>query len=149
MDKGLRPVPYIETTLNRQQAEALFEQEALVFNGSNCGVPEYRIAALLGDDVVDYAWNHPREFTPGKETNYAGNAADDCIMFFCRSGFMRLVSVHNYRLTLAAHQASAAGQRIDDRNFRRRAELVAAEAEERRRAKRAAAKARRQEAVEA
>ena len=158
MIEGIQLAPYITTALTRQQAEQLFEQEALVFGGSGCGVPEYRMIELFGTDLIDDA-NSPKcssadnRFTPGKDVNFVGGGAFDILEFFYRAGFMRIVSSHNYRVSLAAHKASKAGQHIDDRHARTKAALDALEAEEERkreerRAKRAAAKARIQEATE-
>ena len=81
------------------------------------------------------------------------NAWGDCgqerptLRYFYRRGFLKIVSEHNYRLTLQAHRSSEAGKVVDHLWQLRREALEAADREEER--KRAERKAKREAARKA
>ena len=139
----------IDQTLNRQAAETIFEEEAILFGESN-GIPEYRIVELFGEWASVFIEKHIH-FKGYLEGGRDWNAWGDCgqerpsLRFFYRRGFLKIVSEHNYRLSVQAHRSSEAGKVVDHLWQLRSEGQEAAEAEEdrkreERKAKRAAAR---------
>lgn len=148
----------IDYTLSKKQADRLFDKEA-VFFWSNDGIPEHRIVELFGEwageFIVENAY-HDGHLIPGTDWNAGGSCSKEepLIHYFCRSGFYKIVSKNNYRLTVQAHRASEGGKVMDEQWKLRRERIEAAEAEDERRraerrAKREAAKRAKQEAQNA
>lgn len=145
----------IEHTLNRRQADELFDREACLFGESN-GIPEYRIVELFGEWAAAFIEGniHYNGYLYGGEdwNGFGGSSAERPILrFLYREGLYKVVSEHNYILTLAGHRSSAAGRVVDAQWKRRHEELEAAEAEEERKrqerkAKRAASRKAKEEA---
>ena len=126
----------IEHTLNRQQADELFDREACLFGESN-GIPEYRIVELFGEwaaAFIEGNIHHNGYLDGGEDWNgFGGSSAERPILrFLYREGLYKVVSEHNYILALAGHRSSAAGRVVDAQWKRRHEELEAAEAEEER-----------------
>lgn len=136
-------------TLSRQAAEDLFTQEAILFGETNA-VPEYRIVEIFGEWAGAFIEKHIHYhgyLEGGRDWNAWGNCEPDRPMlnYLYRHGFLKIVSEHNYRLTLEAHRSSDAGKVVDALWQARREAMAAAEAEEdrkreERKAKRAAAR---------
>ena len=147
----------IITTLNKEQATALFDTEAILFGETN-GVPEHRVVELFGEwtgAFIEKTLSLDGYLTAGKDWNGEGACSDDepFIHYFYRSGFYKIVSKHNYRLTVQAHRSSEGGKIMDAQWQARHERIEAAEREEdrkreERRAKRAAARKAKQEAQE-
>lgn len=138
----------IEHTLNRVQADTLFDNEAILFGNTN-GIPEYRIVELFGEwaaAFIERNIHYNGYLNGGEDWNGWGDCSAEKPMlhFLYRAGLYKVVSEHNYILMLAGHRSSAAGRVVDAQWQRRHKEQEAAEAEkarkrEERRAKRAAA----------
>lgn len=139
----------IEYTLSRAQADALFDANAILFGETN-GIPEYRIVELFGDwagAFVEGNILHNGYLVGGKDWNGWGDCCAErpMIHYLYRSGFLKVVSEHNYRLALASHRDSDGGKVVDTLWQARRDRIAAQDAEderkrEERRAKRAAAR---------
>lgn len=139
----------IKTVLSKEQAEALFFKEAILFVDRDV-VPGHRIVELFGEwvgEFIEKTLSFDGYLTAGKDWNGAGACSDDepFIHVFYRSGFFKIVSKHNYRLTVQAHRLSEGGKIMDEQWRLRHERLAAAEAEEERKreerkAKRAAAR---------
>lgn len=141
----------IKTTLNKEQAAALFDNEAILFGDCN-GIPEYRVVELFGEWVgafIENTLSLDGYLAGGKDWNGAGACSEDepFIHYFYRSGFYKIVSKHNYRLTVQAHRASEGGRIMDAQWNIRHERMEAAEREEDR--KRAERKAKREAARKA
>ena len=138
----------IDYTLNRQAAETLFEEEAILFGEAN-GIPEYRIVEIFGEWAGVFMEKNiyfQGYLEGGRDWNGWGDCGQDRPMlhYMYRRGFLKIVSEHNYRLTLQAHRSSEAGKVVDHLWQLRREEQEAADREEER--KRAERKAKREAA---
>ena len=107
----------IDRTLSRQAAEALFEEEAILFGESNA-VPEFRIVEIFGEWAGTFIEKHTHYkgyFEGGRDYNGWGDCSHERPMlnYLYRRGFLKIVSEHNYRLSLRAHRSSAAGEVVD------------------------------------
>lgn len=140
----------IKEMINRATAEELFNAEAFYFNG-NDAIPEYRIYELFGESAAEF-FDRVRGiegfFIGGKDWNGTGACTEErpFLTYFYKAGFMKIVSEHNYLLSLQAHSASDGGIIADKYKNLRNERLEAADAEIKRKAaerkaKRAAAKA--------
>lgn len=144
-------------TLSRQAAEDLFNQEAILF-GEVDAIPEYRIVEIFGEWAGAYFEGHVKYngyFDGGRDYNGWGDCGAERPMLhhLYRRGFFKIVSEHNYRLTLQAHRSGTAGKVVDALWQARREAMEAAEREEdrkreERKAKRAAAREAKQKAQE-
>ena len=142
-------------TLSRQAAEDLFNQEAILFGEMNA-IPEFRIVEIFGDWAGAFIEKHIHYkgyLEGGRDYNAWGDCGAERPMLhhLYRHGFLKIVSEHNYRLTLQAHRSSDAGKVVDSLWQARRDRMDAAEREEERKreerkAKRAAARKAKQEA---
>ncbi|MBR3560944.1 MAG: hypothetical protein IKN81_05370 [Oscillospiraceae bacterium] len=137
----------ITNTLNLEQANALFDTEAVFMCRTNV-IPEYRVVELFGDDMaewLDKCCRHDGYMKGGADYNLVGDT-HQTIRVFYRAGFYKIAGKANYKLTLQSHRNCDAGKLIDAISEERSQELARQDAEyERklaeRRAKRAAAKA--------
>lgn len=147
----------IENTLSKAQANELFSREAVLF-GLNEGIPEYRVAELFGEQVSAWAegcMKFKGYLVVGEDYNVRGSGGEGrpMVNYFYRSGFLKIVSEHNYQVTVQRHGASEGGA-IVDALWKAREDLLAAqdaEAERKRqerREKRAATRKAKQEAAE-
>ena len=133
----------INYTLNRQAAEDLFEDEAILFGEIN-GVPEFRIVEIFGEWAgvfVEQNLSFGGYLEGGRDWNGWGDCGQERPMlhYLYRRGFLKIVSEHNYRLTLQAHRSSEAGKVVDHLwQLRREAQEAADREEERKRAERKA-----------
>lgn len=142
-------------TLSRQAAEDLFNQEAILFGEMNA-IPEFRIVEIFGEWAGAFIEKHIHYngyLEGGRDYNAWGDCGAERPMLhhLYRHGFLKIVSEHNYRLTLQAHRSSDAGKVVDSLWQARRDRMDAAEREEERKreerkAKRAAARKAKQEA---
>lgn len=140
----------IEYAMNKEQAEALFAEHAVMM-GERDVIFDYVVADLFGPEACVWAEScmgsdHYLELGP----DWGSWGSCGC-HYFKRSGFMKLVSWHNYHICLAEYQASEGGKIWDGLWQARQERLDAADAEEERkreerRAKRAAARKAKQEA---
>lgn len=146
----------IQTTLNKAQADALFEEEC-IFMGEDV-VPEYRIVELFGAYMAEWAERNIHfegYLQGGRDYNEwgIGSLGAHRVNYY-KAGFYKVISHHNAILAVKRHQQSPAGQIIEDVWEARAARQAAADAEDERRmneakAKRAAARAARKAAKEA
>lgn len=136
----------IDYTLNRQQAEALFDAEAVLFGTSN-GIPEYRIVELFGEWAGAFMEKHIHSegyLAGGRDWNAWGDCGQErpMLRYLLRPGLLKIASEHNYRIALSNHRSSEAGRVVDALWQARKEVLEAREAEEER--KRAERKAKRE-----
>ena len=136
----------IDYTLSRQAAESLFDAEAILL-GENNGVPEFRVVEIFGEWAGTFLDKHRHfhgYFEGGRDYNGWGDCGPDRPLLFhlYRRGFLKVVSEHNYRLTMQAHKTSEAGKVVDRLWEIRREAIDAADREEER--KRAERKAKRE-----
>lgn len=153
----------IETTLSKQQAEALFAREAILLGTgmfitrNNESVPMHRIGELFGVEMMEWfetgTHNH---FKGGEDYNIIGGGSDGSpfIHIVYHDGFMNIVCRHNRKLVAQAHKTSEAGRQWDLIEAAAQARLDALDAEEdrkreERKAKRAAARKAKLEAQKA
>lgn len=144
-------------TLSRQAAEDLFNQEAILFGEMNA-IPEFRIVEIFGEWAGAFIEKHIHYngyLEGGRDYNGWGDCGSERPMLhhLYRHGFFKIVSEHNYRLTLQAHRSSDAGKVVDALWQARHDRMEAADREEERKreerkAKRAAARKAKQEAQE-
>lgn len=147
----------IEKTLNKAQADELFSREAVLL-GTDEVVPEYRIAELFGEKVSAWAEGGMKfkgYLVAGEDYSAWGSGHGDPPMLNCfyHSGFRKIVSEHNYQVTVQRHIASEGGAIVDALWKARRDRLAAQDAEaerkrQERREKRAATLKAKQEAAE-
>lgn len=139
----------INYQLNKAAAVAIFEENA-VFHSSGDAIDVHRIGELLGEAAIrdiDRGTGYKGFLEGGLDWNAAGACGSDpCLPYYFLSGWMKLVSYHNHRLQVIAHQSSEGGQIYDKVWEERCAAINAADAEDERKrqerkAKRAAAKA--------
>lgn len=152
----------IETTLNLQQAQELFEKEAIPIKNIPheimSMVPAYRIIELFGVDIGQWveanAGLHPDTGKVGclsSNTPSAFNFIDGKMLIFVdRNGFLKIVAEHNLRIVSAQARESESGKQWAMIWQARCDRLKAIDAEEERkreerRAKRAAARKKKQE----
>lgn len=125
----------IQTTLNKAQADALFEEEC-IFIGEDA-VPEYRLVELFGAYIAELVerCTHTEGFLQGgKDYNEWGlGSLDTNLRHFYRAGFYKIVSHNNVRLSLERHLQSPAGNVIDSVWKARKERQAAEDAEEIRR----------------
>ena len=126
----------IEHTLNRQQADELFDREAILLGKCN-GIPEYRIVELFGEwaaTFIESNIHYNGYLNGGEDWNGWGDCSTEkpMLRFLYRAGLYKVVSEHNYNLMLAGHRSSAAGRVVDAQWQRRHEEMEAAEAEDER-----------------
>lgn len=135
--------------LSKAAAIAIFEENA-VFHSSGDAMDAHRVVELLGEPAaryIDRTTKYNGSMEGGRDWNAAGD--DPVLPYYFLSGWLKIVSDHNHRLQVAAHQASEGGAIYDRVWAERCAALDAADAEEarkreERKAKRAAAKAERE-----
>lgn len=107
----------IKEPLSKEQTEELFRAEALLFGASE-GVPQYRIVELFGEPAaifIDRNMKHEGYLVGGRDFNSWGECSKDrpMINYFYKAGFYKIVSEHNYLLTLQAHKSSEGGAIVD------------------------------------
>lgn len=87
--------------LNRAQAQALFEENAILF-GDRDAVPEKTAAALLGQAAIDYVLWEDRTGTGGHKGYWNAIGMNDYIKplvkYITLSGFLRAVTYNNATL---------------------------------------------------
>lgn len=106
----------ITQTLNRAEAEALFQKEAVLFEHD--AVPEYRVMELFGDVAAEFIsrtlkcdgylkggtdWNAWGSCEPGRPMIY----------YYRLPGFLKIVAEHNYVHALELHRGSKGGALSD------------------------------------
>ena len=141
----------INYTLSSKAAEELFEEEAILFGEVN-GVPEFRIVEIFGEWAGAFIEKHIHfegYLEGGRDWNGWGDCGQErpLLHHLYRRGFLKIVSEHNFRLTLQAHRSSEAGKVVDHLWQLRKEALEAADKEEER--KRAERKAKREAARKA
>lgn len=116
----------ITQTLNRAEAEALFQREAVLFGRD--AVPEYRVLELFGEVAANFIsrtlkcdgylkggtdWNAWGSCEPGRPM----------IHYYHLSGFLKIVAEHNYILSLELHKGSKGGA-LSDKMWEEREKAV-------------------------
>ena len=143
----------IEGMLNKAAAEELFEKEAILF-GLSDAVPFYRAIELFGEEAARF-FDENIKFDGylhgGEDWNAMGACSDERPLthYLYKTGFLKLVTEHNYLCVIKAHNESEGGHILDRYWEERIRKLDEADAEEERKraerkAKRAAAKAARE-----
>jgi hypothetical protein len=124
----------IEKTLSNAEVMEIFEQEAVFFHGKDA-IPEYRIIELFGAAVGDYIVkniHYNGYLIAGKDWNGCGACSQEqlFVRYFYKTGYMKIVSEHNYMLTVRAHRDSEAGKMVDMLWKERKRKLDELDAEE-------------------
>lgn len=135
--------------LTKAAATALFEEHA-VLHGAVDAIDVHTVCELFGEPAarfIERVTCYGSSFAGGKDYNGYGSCedGDPCLSFFYLSGFYKIVSDHNHRLQVIAHQNSEGGKIFDTVWGERVARLRAQDEEderkrEERKAKRAAAR---------
>lgn len=107
----------IKKTLSKANAMEIFEREAVFFHGTDA-IPEYRIIELFGAAAADYIVKNIHlngYLIDGEDWNGCGACSREqpFIRYFYKTGYMKIVSEHNYTLTVRAHRGSEAGKMVD------------------------------------
>lgn len=148
----------IETTLNCQQAEALFAKESFpVWTVSHMVanvVPMYRIIELFGVEVGQWIEQniglHPETRKPGCLSSNTPFSIDpvtrEAMYYTTADGFFSIVAEHNLRTATRQARERESGRQWAAIWEARCKRLDAADAEEERKIKRAAARKAKQEA---
>lgn len=110
----------INRLLKKEEAEALFEKEAVMMVDRN-GVPYYRVIDLFGEQAARFIAENTKPdgwLKPGRDGNGFGECSAErpLINYLYKSGFIKVVSEHNY-LLLCKEQKHSDGQKIFDRCF--------------------------------
>lgn len=140
----------ITNMLSREEAVELFEKEAILMGTSNT-VPFFRAIELFGEEAAEFfseSIGYDGYLKIGDDWNLWGACTErkPATRYLYKAGFLKLVTEHNYFLTIKAHEESEGGH-IFDRYWEERSRKIdEADAEEERKraerkAKRAAAKA--------
>lgn len=139
----------INYQLSKAAAIAIFEENA-VFHSSGDAIDVHRVAELMGEAAIrfiDRTTKYNGFMEAGRDYNAAGASGSDPVLpYYFLSGWLKIVSDHNHRLQVIAHQNSDGGAIFDRVWAERCAAIDAADSEEERKrqerkAKRAAAKA--------
>jgi hypothetical protein len=103
----------IETTLSLQQAEELFRQEGIMFGSENT-LPVFRAVELFGTAAGEWIeknmGDQPHQLRGGEDYNARGACTEErpLIYYLRRSGFLKLVTEHNYRILAQQYKSSGA-----------------------------------------
>lgn len=105
--------PIIMNQLNKAEAVTIFEENA-VLHGNADAIEAHRIVELFGEGAarfIERCTEHNGYLIPGVDYNATGacSAADPCLMYYFLPGFIKIVSDHNHRLQVIAHQQSEGG----------------------------------------
>ena len=126
------------STLNRAQAEELFNREAVLYNKD--AVPEYRVLELFGGVAADFI-SRTLSFDGYLRGGTDWNGWGDCsperpfMHIYYLSGFLKIVAEHNYTINVAEHKTSRGGELSDAIKQRREEELARADKEDRKKAR--------------
>jgi hypothetical protein len=101
---------FITKVLNRTEAVKLFEREAVLF-GEEDAVPFYRVVEIFGEEAAvlldkDKAWDGYLKNGKDWNTFYGGGVGID---YLSKSGFLKLVTKHNYLQTVQKYGGSVPG----------------------------------------
>ena len=77
--------------LNKAQADALFNREAVLIGCADC-VPEFRVAALFGADAAEFA----KRTHKGQCSNGYG-VGDYTLMYITYQGFLAAATFYNVK----------------------------------------------------
>lgn len=148
----------IETTLSKQQAEALFQEEGIMFDNMNV-LPVFRAVELFGKSAGEWIERNigiKGNLQPGQDHNSRGACSEEAplIDYLYHSGFFKLVEYHNYCVVAQRYKTTEGGRVWREIWEARCARLNALDAEEdrkreERKAKRAAARKAKLEAQKA
>ena len=110
----------INRLLKKEEAEALFEKEAVMMVDRN-GVPYYRVIDLFGEQAARFIVRHQSPdgwLQTGRDCSAFGECSAErpLINYLHKSGFIKVVSEHNY-LLLCKEQQNSDGQKLFDRCF--------------------------------
>lgn len=141
----------IQSTLNRKQADALFDAHAVCMNGEDV-IFEYVAADIFGRDVmawIEAGMKYQGYIVGGKHYNGWGSGCQ----YFYKAGFDMMVTQHNYLISKVERSQTEGGRIWDELWAVRIAKIRAEDAEEERKreerkTKRAAARKAKQEAAE-
>lgn len=124
----------IDYAMNRAQADELFDKNAVMMGeyGSNV-IFDYKIAEIFGETILTWAersmYSDHAYIKPGEDWNSWGGCGCD---YFYRSGFWKIVSQHNYLVSMEQYKASEGGKLCEAFRAARIEERDAADAEEER-----------------
>lgn len=107
----------IQAVLNKEATEQLFATEAYFLNGNDV-ILEYRVVELFGTAAAAFIEEHTGNngyLVGGRDYNGTGACSIEhpFIRYFYKAGFEKIVTNHNYLLTVAAHKASEGGKIAD------------------------------------
>lgn len=122
--------------LNKAQADELFGREAVLFGEHVEGVPDYRIGELFHKLVcmmTGEMMGHDRYLQWGTDYSQWGGA-DTAVPYFTRSGFRKIVAIHNYTELMTTRRLHDGAAIWDDIYLAQDAALAAREAAQSKRA---------------
>ena len=105
----------IETTLNREAAEKLLEDNSILFRGQDY-VPDYRVYELFGKRAASYFSKRGENnaFKGGRDWIYIKDISGNKFYLFTRTGFYEFVAFNNYAVMTKersnSQEAAAADQ---------------------------------------
>lgn len=115
----------LDRVLNSEETQQLFAKEAYFFYGTDA-IPEYRVIELFGEAAAEFIErNTPNYLRGGIDCNATGACSTErpLIRYFYRPGFEKIVSNHNYLLTVQAHRGSEGGK-ISDAVWKKRSRAI-------------------------
>ncbi len=133
----------IDYAMNKAQADELFDQNAVMMGeyGNNV-VFDYKIAEIFGETILTWAERVMHsEHAYIKFSDDWGSWGDCGCDYFYRSGFRKIVSQHNYLVSMEQYKASEGGKLCEALREARKKERDAADAEEERKYQERRAKA--------
>ncbi len=139
----------IAEVLNKAEAIKIFEEEAILIGRMDV-VPFYRAVELFGEEAAEFlvrCVGLKGYMESGIDWNGMGECGDErpFTQYLFQSGFLKLVTEHNYLHVVKSHRKSEGGHILDRYSEERSCKIAEQEAEEERKraerkAKRAAAR---------
>ena len=120
----------IETTLNREAAEKLFEDNSILFRGLDY-VPDYRVYELFGKRAASYFSKRGENnaFKMGHDWIYIKDISGSSFYLFARTGFFEFVTFNNYAVITKERSKSQEAAAADQLEADMRAEIERQDAE--------------------
>lgn len=110
----------ITTKLNQEQALEIFDREKVFYFDKN-GIPKYRVIELFGEQVarwIDKNTMWQGYLKGGIDYNGCGMSEDNpqFIEYFLLPGYLKIVTQHNYQITVEQENKSQAKPIIEQLN---------------------------------
>ena len=103
-------------TLDRENALEIFNQEKIFFHSGDY-IPKYRIVELFGEQIaqwIDDNTKYQGYLVGGADYNVTGaGGKEPYLTYYSLAGFLKIVSHHNYLITLDQENQSKAKPILD------------------------------------